>query len=102
MNLPEEYMSPWVTSIVSLLFGAGGVHWFKVYLENKRLSKKDFRDTLLARISDLEANQSRMQIRMGNLRVEMAHLETENKQLRRELDQQNEDHEQEYNDDQPA
>lgn len=54
-----------------------------VWLENNRLKSKDFRETLMSRINDLELSHSSMQTRIGNLRVEVAHLESENEELRK-------------------
>ena len=86
MQLPDsDYLPETVKLIISAVLGAGGVAFFRVWLENRRLSKKEFRETLLERVRELEKVISRMQIRMGNLRVEMAHLETENKSMRATL-----------------
>lgn len=83
MQLPDpDYLPEWAKISIAALFGAGGVRWFSVYLENRRLGRKDFRETLLERIRELEKVVSQLQRRMGNLRVEMAHLEVENQQLR--------------------
>lgn len=84
--LPEtDYLPETVKLLISAVLGAGGVAFFRVWLENRRLSKKEFRETLLDRVRELEKVISRMQIRMGNLRVEMAHIETENASMRRTL-----------------
>lgn len=83
--LPDDYLPEWAKYGLSLVVGAGGVHWLKAILENRRLAKKEFRETLLERIRELEKVVASMQVRMGNLRVEMAHLEVENAQMRRKL-----------------
>jgi hypothetical protein len=85
MQLPEDYMPEWAKYIIATVLGAGGLHWFRAWLENRRLAKKDFRELLLDRIRELEGVVAQMQVRMGNLRVEMAHLETENRALKRAL-----------------
>jgi len=85
MQLPEDYMPEWAKYIVATVLGAGGLHWFRAWLENRRLAKKDFRELLLDRIRELEKVVASMQVRMGNLRVEMAHLEVENGSLKRQL-----------------
>lgn len=86
MLLPEtDYLPESMKLIISAVLGAGGVAFFRVWLENRRLSKKEFRETLLDRVRELEKVISHMQVRMGNLRVEMAHLETENTSMRRSL-----------------
>lgn len=87
IQLPEDYMPEWVKYMVVTILGAGGLHWFRAWLENRRLSKKDFRELLLDRIRELEKVVESMQVRMGNLRVEMAHLEVENRRLKRKLGQ---------------
>lgn len=85
MQLPDDYLPEWLKTVITLALGAGGVAWFRVWLENRRLARKDFRETLLDRVRELEKVVAHTQVRMGNLRVEMAHLEVENAQLRREL-----------------
>ena len=88
MQLPEidtDYLPDWAKTAIAIAFGAGGVRFFSAWLENRRLGKKEFRETLLGRIRELEKVVAHMQTRMGNLRVEMAHIETENTGLRREL-----------------
>jgi len=87
MQIPDsDYLPETVKLVISAIFGAGGVAFLRVWLENRRLSKKEFRETLLDRVRELEKVIGNLQTRMGNLRVEMAHLETENKQLKRERD----------------
>lgn len=83
---PDDYLPESFKLILSAVLGAGGVAWLRVWLENRRLSKKEFRETLLDRIRELEKIIACMQVRMGNLRVEQAHLETENIQLKRAHD----------------
>ena len=85
IQLPEDYMPEWAKYTIATVLGAGGLHWFRAWLENRRLAKKDFRELLLDRIRELEKVVAHMQKRMGNLRVEMAHLEVENATMRREL-----------------
>jgi hypothetical protein len=84
-QLPEDYLPEWGKLVVATVLGAGGLHWFRAWLENRRLAKRDFRELLLDRIRELEKTVAHMQVRMGNLRVEMAHIEAENAQLRRKL-----------------
>lgn len=85
MQVQSDYLPEWAKYLIATILGAGGVHWFSAWLENKRLAKKEFRETLLDRIRELEKVVASLQTRMGNLRVEMAHLEVENKQLKRRL-----------------
>ena len=88
MQLPDSLsdMPDWAQTAVTLLLGAGGFRWYKAWLEDRRLSKKEYRETLMERIQELETVVNSMHTRMGNLRVEMAHLQVENKQLRHELE----------------
>ena len=85
LPLPDDYLTPSIKYVLGAVFGAGGVAMLRVWLENRRLGKKDFRELLLDRIRDLESKHTHMSIRMGNLRVEMAHLESENDILRVKL-----------------
>lgn len=56
-----------------------------VWLENRRLGRKDYQEAMSVRIRDLEQSVSLLQTRMGNLRVEAAHLEVENRHLKRKI-----------------
>ena len=69
IQLPEDYMPEWAKFAVATIFGAGGVHFFRAWLENRRLAKKDFRELLLDRIKELETVIDQMHTRMGNLRT---------------------------------
>jgi len=70
-----DHIPGWVETLAGVAFGAGGVKLLGVWLENRRLSKKGFRETLLERIRELEQTVSSLQVRVGNLRVELAHME---------------------------
>ena len=85
MQLPDSDLPDYIKLTLSAVFGAGGVAFLRTWLENRRLGKKEFRETLLDRVRELEKIIAHMQVRMGNLRVEMAHLEVENEHMRREL-----------------
>ena len=84
-QLPDDYLPEWGKFVIATVLGAGGLHWFRAWLESRRLAKKDFRELLLDRIRELEKVVANMQVRMGNLRVEMAHIEAENAHFRRKL-----------------
>ena len=84
-------MPEWLKTVITLALGAGGVQWMRVWMESRRLGRKDFRDTLLSRISELESVVGSLQARMGNLRVEMAHLEVENANLKKALAERDDD-----------
>lgn len=80
----------WIATLVSAAVGAGGWKMLSVWLENRRLTKREYRETLQSlieqqsrRISELESCVAGLQVRIGNLRVEVAHLESENTELRR-------------------
>lgn len=77
-----DYLPPWLDTALKLLLGAGGVALLKVWLENRRLGKKDFRETLLARITQLEKTSADQNERIGGLRVEVAVLSEENRRLK--------------------
>lgn len=68
-----------------ILFGAGGAKLLGVWLENRRLEKKDYRETLLGRIRELETVIAGMQNEHTQLRVEMALARDENEELRTAL-----------------
>ena len=77
-----DYIPSWLAPVLGAVFGAGGLKMLSVWLENRRLTRKDYRETMLDRIRELEKIVGRLQVRIGNLRVEVAHLETENQVLR--------------------
>lgn len=71
----DDGIPDWARTAATLLVGAGGAKMLAVWLENRRLSQKEYRETLLSRIEDLESCVAGLQARVGNLRVEVAHLE---------------------------
>ena len=71
----DDGVPDWARFVATLALGAGGAKVLAVWLENRRLTQKEYRDTLLARIEDLESCVSGLQTRVGSLRVEIAHLE---------------------------
>ena len=89
----------WLSPILTALLGGAGVHYFRVWIENRRLAKKEYRDVLLDRIRDLEGKTSRMHQRMEDMRAEVATLEAENKELRRRLGIQHADEQADRGDD---
>jgi predicted nuclease with TOPRIM domain len=71
-----DYDPPeWVRTGMTLLLGAGGAKMLSVWLENRRLAKKEFRETLLERIRDLERQVAALHDRIGNQREVQAHLQ---------------------------
>lgn len=80
---PTDYIPSWLVPVLGALFGAGGVKVLSVWLENRRLTRKEYRETMLERIRELEGVVANLQVRIGNLRVDVAHLEAENTELRR-------------------
>ncbi len=87
MQLPDHDLPDWLRSAAMLLAGAGGAKMLAVWLENRRLGRQDYRETLLERVRELETVVSGLQTRVANLRVEVAHLEEENVRLREELEE---------------
>lgn len=86
----QDPVPSWIAPVVGAVFGAGGVKMLSVWLENHRLTRKEYRETLQVlidrqteRIGELEKCVAGLQVRVGNLRVEVAHLESENDELRR-------------------
>lgn len=73
--LTGDDIPDWARTGATLLLGAGAARLFGVWLENRRLATKDYRETLLERIQDLERQLNGLNERVGNLRVEVAHLE---------------------------
>lgn len=75
----------WVKSLSTLLLGAGAAKLLAVWLENRRLEKKEYRETLLGRIRELEATITRMQTAHTETAVAVALLKDENQELKAEL-----------------
>jgi hypothetical protein len=73
-------LPPWIKTGATLLLGAGAAKILGVWLENRRLAKKDYRDTLLSRIRELETKIDRMYHELGQRDVLI-------EQLRNDLDQ---------------
>ena len=71
----DDGVPEWARTAATLLIGAGAAKVLAVWLENRRLAQRDFRETLVARISELESCVGGLQTRVGNLRVEVAHLQ---------------------------
>ena len=80
MKEPEN----WIMALVAAVFGAGGVKMLQVWLENRRLGKKEFKTLLLGRIEDLEKQVAACQTRIGNMREQIGHLESEVNHLEEE------------------
>lgn len=75
--ISREDLPAWAQFVVPLVLGAGGARLLAVWLENRRLSRRDYRETLESRIRDLERQMRQAYERIASLRVEVAHLEDE-------------------------
>jgi hypothetical protein len=75
----------WVKTTVTLLLGAGGAKLLAVWLENRRLEKKEYRDTLLGRIRELETTIQGMQASFSDMKVSLALARDENEELKQRL-----------------
>lgn len=73
--ISSDDLPSWARTAAALLAGAGGAKLLAVWLENRRLTRRDYRETLEERIQDLERQVAGLFERVGNLRVEVAHLE---------------------------
>jgi hypothetical protein len=71
----DDGVPDWARTLATLALGAGGAKVLAVWLENRRLTQREYRETLISRIDELESCVSSLQTRVGNLRVEVAHLE---------------------------
>jgi len=89
-QVPTELIPAWVQTCLGVVAGGAAVKWLSVILENRRLQTKDFRETLLGRIRELEATLGNMQKRMGNMREEIGSLRAENEQLHAQLKKKDE------------
>lgn len=85
MLRPQEMLEGvpgWLQTTITLAVGAGGARLLAVWLENRRLANREYRDTMLARIRELEDRVDRLMREEGDLRVKVAHLEEHNAKLR--------------------
>lgn len=73
--LTTEDLPPWAGTVITFALGAGGAKLLAVWLENRRLTNRDYRETLEHRIRDLERQVAGLMERVGSLRVEVAHHE---------------------------
>jgi len=70
----DDGVPAWARTLATLLIGAGGARVLAIWLENRRLTRRDYRETLLARIRELELLMVGLQERIGSLREEVAGL----------------------------
>jgi uncharacterized coiled-coil protein SlyX len=73
--LDLDYLPGWARTSLTLLLGAGGARLLAVMLENRRLTRRDYRETLEKRIKDLERQVGGLYERIANLREELGGLE---------------------------
>lgn len=81
-----DYVPGWLAWVITVIIGSAGLNWFRAWLENKRLGKKEFRDVLVDRIANLEAQVAGLYTRLESQRGEISRLETENKHLVEEVE----------------
>lgn len=90
-STPTEYIPAWVQGLIAFASSAGAVKLIAVWLENRRLAKGDFRETLLERIKDLEEAGQAMQARLEKQAQEIGRLTSENEAYRAHFQHQNDD-----------
>jgi hypothetical protein len=76
-------LPPWIKTGATLLLGAGAAKLLGVWLENRRLAKKEYRDTLLQRIRDLETMIAGMHVTHVEMAVKVARLEDDLEECKR-------------------
>ncbi len=89
--IDQDYLPGWVKTIITILLSGGAVKLLSVLLENRRLVKKDYRETMLSRITHLEQVIAQMQEAHTALSVKLALVTDENDELRAKI-QSLEDH----------
>lgn len=75
----------WLKTTITLALGAGAARLLAVWLESRRLEKKEYRDTLLTRIRELELTIKAMQDSFTAMSVKLALVEDENSELKERL-----------------
>jgi hypothetical protein len=86
-----EDIPEWLKAAVTLAFGAGAAKLLSIWLENKRLGKREYREFLLGRIRELEETIAELQQTVGDLRVQAAELRMENVELRERQNREDSD-----------
>jgi len=87
MNFQDLNELPaWLKTTITLILGAGGAKLASIWLENRRLEKKEYRDTLLGRIRELEDTISHMQESFTKMSVNLALAQDESSELRQEIE----------------
>lgn len=86
-----DELPSWARTAITLALGAGGARILGVWLENRRLTQKDYRETLESRIRELERQVASLMERLGGMRVEVALLEEDLDDERRRSDALEED-----------
>jgi hypothetical protein len=83
--IDQDYLPGWVKTLLTILLSGGAVKLLSVLLENRRLVKKDYRETMLARIAHLEQVIAQMQTAHTELSVKLALVTDENEELRTQI-----------------
>ena len=86
MQAPEE-IPTWLQTLIALVSGGALVSWYKVWAENRRLLKKDYRETLVDRISELERTVEGLYRRLEIMSRAEGALQEENRQLRERVEE---------------
>lgn len=89
--LPDtEPSTPFTTTIITLAFSVGLTGLaalLKVWLENKRLEKRDYRKTMIERIEHLEKQNDECHGRLAEMREENLVLHEKLRIVKRRLDE---------------
>lgn len=72
MQIDDAGVPEWAKWLGTLVLGAGGARWLAVVLENRRLGKKEYRETLMGLIEKLQDEVSTLQYRVGSLEEELS------------------------------
>lgn len=74
--IPDPELLPvWLQALVGVLGGGALVRLLSVWLENKRLSRSDYRNTLISRIRELEEENGELHDEIADLREKVGQLE---------------------------
>lgn len=91
MRLPDE-IPEWADWVVKIAVGGAGVRLLTVWLENRRLVKSDYRESLLKLIRELQDDVQALSLKVGQLEEALEgeqelvlRLQDENDELRSRL-----------------
>jgi hypothetical protein len=86
-----DHLPPWISHVVAIVFGAGGLQFLRAWLESRRIENKDVRTVLLDRIRALEESVVRLAEDRARLMENLRQMILDHQDCQRKLDGQHSD-----------